>query len=114
MIASKASESVEVKPDLPMTVCIRPESWKLAEDEATENRLSGTVENVIYLGELTQLLIGLKTAHANGTHARSRHAEHRQILVSLLNRPPETLPGVGQSITVRVDPADVIVLPVES
>ncbi len=82
-----------VKTGDPCLVCIRPESLRFTDDTPGENRLSMRIVDTVYLGELGQWTLGI--------------GDDRIKMFEL--RPVPRDPG--QTVTCRVEPDDVIVLP---
>ena len=79
-----------------VTVCVRPECWKLSSDNGF-GALRATVAHTTYLGELAQYALDLP----GGLRV------HASILNPALA--PEAMPG--DAVTISAAPADVIVLP---
>jgi len=120
ILAAPASSSRKpIAAGAKVTVCVRPESWKLVRESAA-HALAGIVQSIIYLGELTQIQIKLNPHDPHddtprpGTPAPPSEPAPCTVLMSLLNAPPATLPGVGELIHATVEPSDVILLPVVS
>ncbi len=77
-----------------VTCSIRPESWRLVEQRAAVNGVSGTRLQTIYLGELAQHLIDL----GEGT------------TVKVLELSPRGTTKVGDTVHLAVDPDQVVML----
>jgi iron(III) transport system ATP-binding protein len=83
-------------------VSLRPEALRLATGEGP-NRLHGRLVESTYLGELAQYVVELKTQGASGAGPR--------VKVAVLN-PADAGLAAGSEVTLAVDPADVVVVPV--
>jgi hypothetical protein len=78
-----------------VTVCVRPESWRLGE-RSGETTIGATLAETIFLGEMAQHTLELP----GGSRVRA----------NVINPGLEPLAAQGSSVQVSASPDDVIVL----
>jgi putative spermidine/putrescine transport system ATP-binding protein len=75
-----------------VTLAVRPEGISLGAGEPDHNRVTGTVEDINFLGSVVRIRLGLNDA-VNGTPATA-------MTLDTFNEPHLTLPAVGSEVTV--------------